>query len=157
MTMQEPLREPRTSGGQDGFTLIELLVVVVIIGVLVAIAVPVYLSYKRGAADKAAQSDLRGAITAVEQYYGSYHSTYPRSEAIRAATFNLHTPANVQTGLTVVLTGKTLMTIYVASASAGSYKICTANTDGNKQYLYDSAVGGSLKPVVITDGNTCAI
>jgi type IV pilus assembly protein PilA len=154
--MHESLPDPRRPRGQDGFTLIELLVVVVIIGVLVAIAVPVYLSYKRGAADKAAQSDLRGAITAVEQYYGNYNNTYPRSEAIRAATFNLYTPADVQTELTVVLTGKTLMTIYVASASAGSYKICTANTDGNKQYLYDSAAGGSTRAVVITNGNTCA-
>jgi type IV pilus assembly protein PilA len=154
--MHESLRDPRASRGQDGFTLVELLVVVVIIGILVAIAVPVYLNYKRGAADKAAESDLRGAITAVEQYYGTFNNTYPRSEAIKAATFNLYTPADVQTDLTVVLTGKTLMTLYVASASAASYKICTANTDGNKQYLYDSAVGGSIKPVLITDGNTCA-
>jgi type IV pilus assembly protein PilA len=154
--MHGSLRARRTSTGQDGFTLIELLVVVVIIGVLAAIAVPVYLSYRRGAADKAAQSDLRGAITAVEQYYGNYSNTYPRSEVVRSATFNLYTPADVQTELTVVLTGKTLMTVYVAGASATSYKVCTANTDGNKQYLYDSAVGGSIKPVLITDGNTCA-
>src|SRR5688500_19941988 len=60
-----------------GFTMIELLVVVVIIGVLVAIAVPVYLNYRKGAANKSAASDVRGAITAIEQYYTDNGNTYP--------------------------------------------------------------------------------
>src|ERR1051325_11998285 len=75
--MQDIIARMRNKKDDEGFTLIELLVVVVIIGVLVAIAVPVYLNYRKGAADKSAQSDVRGAVSAVEQFYTDNNNTYP--------------------------------------------------------------------------------
>jgi type IV pilus assembly protein PilA len=168
--MHDIIHRLRTRKGDEGFTLIELLVVVVIIGVLVAIAVPVYLNYRKGAADKSAQSDVRGAVSTIEQFYTDNNNTYPGSTGTGCqkvgSSFQLTSttctvpspvPATAPAGW-VVVSDKSQIT-YVNNGT--SYLVCGTNTGGStvgsstKVYLYDSSKGGSVAAATVSM-TTCA-
>jgi len=65
--MLDKFRNRRSN--QKGFTLIELLIVVAIIGILAAIAIPQFATYRQKAFNSASQSDLRTIRTNLEGYY----------------------------------------------------------------------------------------
>jgi type IV pilus assembly protein PilA len=70
---------------EQGFTLIELMVVVLIIAILIAIAIPTFLGARARAQDRAAQSNLRNALTAEKTVYTDnqqYDATTANMKAI---------------------------------------------------------------------------
>jgi len=62
---------------EKGFTLIELLIVVAIIGILAAIAIPQFSSYRQKAYNSAATSDLKNIKTGMEAYMAD-NQKYPK-------------------------------------------------------------------------------
>jgi type IV pilus assembly protein PilA len=158
--MQDLIARMRAKKQDEGFTLIELLVVVVIIGVLVAIAVPVYLNYRQGAADKSAQSDVRGAVSAIEQWYTDNGNKYPAQDITdEEDSFPLEADGTAGTASQITLSDNTTLS-YIkedgANGTAGYYLVCATNTGGTgKVYVYNSSEGGSVKAVDGADTGDC--
>lgn len=139
----------RKAEREGGFTLIELLVVVVIIGILIAIAIPLYLNYQKGAHDKAASSDLRAAVSTLQQCYSENANAYPTAgSGVHASTFNLTCGTTTET---VNLSSGTSMD-YQPATGGVSYQLFAWNSGGHKNaetagndYTYDSTVGGAIQ------------
>jgi type IV pilus assembly protein PilA len=151
--MFRKLREERADGDR-GFTMIELLVVVVIIGVLVAIAIPLYMNYRKGAENKSAASDVRGAISAVEQYYTENGNVYPAT-VIGTVGTNITLAAQTNgTAQTITVSPNNTLSL---KSTTTSYVICGTNANGGAIYGYNSAAttGAGVRKVTYANLAAC--
>ncbi len=118
--------KPKTVINAKGFSLIELLVVVAIIGLLAAIAIPQFLSYRAHAVDSQMRSDLKNAALAMDSYFAE-NKVYPTSvAAIVSAGFNQ--------------TDGVALTIAVPTPS--SFRISATKPSGTQPtFTFDSVTG----------------
>ena len=132
----------------EGFTLIELMVVVLIIAILLAIAIPTFLGARERAQNRAAQSDIRNALTAEKVFYTD-------TEQYTDAT-NTNIIKSIEPSLTYGAAASTTVVMADASVSGTVHAVCVAKLSkgGNSYSLLDIATGSAAGNYYYNDG-TC--
>jgi len=136
---------------EKGFTLIELMIVVAIIGILAAIAIPQFSSYRVKAFNSAAQADLRNIMTSEEAAYAETQ-TYVNVTLIGSATAPTNSiPSLPGAKLSKGVSAKTLGTVLTSAQLATDYSVSTKHKQGDTIYTGTATTG-----IIPTTGTTAA-
>jgi len=145
--MYTALRKSLNKENDKGFTLIELLVVIIIIGILAAIAIPIFLSQRKKGFEASQKSDARSIATQMETWYTDAQ-VYPASTDLAWVTATHRVTFGGATGDYVVLSPNNTTKI-VKSAGTGGFCIEVKSSATDKTAVYDSGAGG-LQPMTAT-------
>ena len=129
---------------EEGFTLIELLVVIIIIGILAAIAIPVFLNQRQKGFNAAAKSDLRQLANIMES---DFTDTQAYGDPATGATFRRSAGVMYAYKVSTDLNSFCLSTYNTKTLGTPP---AVANAEVANVYVYDSANGGDA-------ATTCAI